>query len=99
MLSDTLHTCLSEPTKKLNEDRPILTGTKIAKEGASNESGVVEVAIFASFARHMFRIFTLKATIIILCYVNWNGSRRWMHRKHGIDRGTEVTEESRAWGG
>jgi len=22
-----------------------------------------------------------------------------MHRKHGIDRGTEVTEGSRAWGG
>ena len=30
---------------------------------------------------------------------NWNGSRRWMHRKHGIDRGTVVTEGSGAWGG
>jgi len=30
---------------------------------------------------------------------NWNGSRRWMHQKRGIDRGTEVTEGSRAWGG
>jgi len=35
---------------------------------------------------------------------NWEkttriGSRRRMHRKHGIDRGTEVTEGSGVWGG
>ena len=40
-----------------------------AGEGASNESGVVEKAIFASFARYIFRTFTSKATFIILCYV------------------------------
>ena len=30
---------------------------------------------------------------------NWRGSRRYIHRKHGIDRGTEVTEGSAGpWG-
>ena len=40
-----------------------------AGEGASNESGVVEIAIFASFARYIFRTFKPKATFIILYYV------------------------------
>ena len=41
-----------------------------------------------------------KSTDLAKCEtVTTLGSRRWMHRKHGIDRGTEVTEGSRAWGG
>jgi len=40
-----------------------------AGEGASNESGVLKMAIFAFFARCIFRTFTSKAAFIILCYV------------------------------
>ena len=40
-----------------------------AGEGASNETGVVEMEIFASFARYIFRTFTSKAAFSILCYV------------------------------
>ena len=41
----------------------------VSSRGASNESRAVEKAIFASFARYVFRIFTSKATFITLCYV------------------------------
>jgi len=40
-----------------------------AGDWASNESGMLKMAIFASFARCVFRTFTSKAAFIILCYV------------------------------
>jgi len=41
----------------------ILVSSKVANEG-----GVLKMAIFASFARYIFRTFTSKVTFIILYY-------------------------------
>ena len=52
-----------------------------AGEGASNESGVLKMVIFASFARCIFRVLTSKAAFIILCYV----ARYWLFNDTKID--------------
>ena len=59
------------------------------------------------FRQTLFRQSTVRTTQYIFSTLshkhklgrNWKGSRRCMHVKHGIDRGTEVTEGSGAWGG
>ena len=77
---------MGEGRKKAKESRvvphPKLNpGCATAGEGASNESGVLKMAIFASFARCIFQTFTSKATFIILCYV----APEWLFNDTKID--------------